>query len=83
MSQKPVLRTPEICALAQAVFEHPWDSQEYEDAHNEFCEAARDAMSEDLAQSWDDFCFKATSREIVAHALNLLGIDCVLPTDTE
>lgn len=51
-----------------------WDSQEYEDAHNAFCELATLVMTGRQRSRWEAWNKKATSPEIVDEALRILGV---------
>lgn len=51
-----------------------WDSQEYEEAHNAFCELALLVMTGKQRKRWEEWNIKATSSEIVDEALLILGV---------
>lgn len=65
----------ELRALALAYWDAPFDTQDEEDTHNAFCEAAERAMSPDQQREWYSWCLKATSDEIVNEALRILGME--------
>lgn len=67
-------QTPDLLELAAAVRAETYDTQEYEDAHNRFCEAAGNRMSRKQRLEWDRWCLKATSDEIIDEALRILGL---------
>lgn len=60
--------------MALAVRAETYGTQEYEDAHNAFCEAAAECMTESQRDEWDRWCLKATSDEILTEALRILGL---------
>jgi hypothetical protein len=68
---------PDLRQLAQAVYVHAWETQEYEDAFNRFCEEAGNRMNRKQRLEWDRWCLKATSNEIIDEALRILGLDPV------
>lgn len=68
---------PDLRQLAQAVYVHAWETQEYEDAFNAFCEAAGNHMNRKQRLEWDRWCLKATSNEIIEEALRILGLEPV------
>lgn len=69
----------DLLALARAALAQEYGTQEHEDAHNAFGEAAGNAMTRKQRAEWDAWCLKATDVEIVTEALRILGLNLELP----
>lgn len=60
--------------LARVALSTDYDSDEHDDAHNAFADAADRAMTSRQSTQWQRWCLKATSTEIVTEALRILGL---------
>ncbi len=65
----------DLRAMALAIEEQPYDTQEHEDAQNAFTEEAGNRMNRKQRLEWDRWCLKATETEIVDEALRILGLE--------
>ncbi len=72
-------QTPDLRELAQEALAQEYGTQEHEDAHNRFTQAAGDRMNRKQRLEWDRWCLKATDVEIVEEALRILGLQPVAP----
>ena len=71
----------DLRALALAYRDAPFDTQDEDDAFNEFGEAATAIMTEAQQVEWHDWCLKATGDEIINEALRILGMAPMAPRE--